>query len=78
MSAPAAFAKMYAASDMQRILGVLAKPPALRGTEEQRRERARIFVKKSEQAIQSLLRRGRSGETRTHGLLVPNQALIPN
>ncbi|PWM86035.1 MAG: hypothetical protein DBY29_07480, partial [Coprobacillus sp.] len=30
-----------------------------------------IFVKKSEQAIQSLLRRGRSGETRTHGLLVP-------
>ena len=57
MSAPAAFAKMYAASDMQRILGVLAKPPALRGKEEQRRERARIFVKKSEQAIQSLLRR---------------------
>ena len=51
MSAPAAFAKMYAASDMQRILGVLAKPPALRGKEEQRRERARIFVKKSEQAM---------------------------
>ena len=59
MSAPAAFAKMYAASDTQLILGVPAKPPALRGKEEQRRERALIFVKKSEQAIQSLLRRGK-------------------
>ena len=78
MSAPAAFAKMYAASDMQLRLGVSATPAALRGKEEQRNERARIFVKKSEQAIQSLLRRGRSGETRTHGLLVPNQALIPH
>ena len=57
MSAPAAFAKMYATSDMQLILGVPAKPPALWRKEEQRRERARIFVKKSEQAIQSLLRR---------------------
>ena len=56
MSAPAAFAKMYAASDTRLILGVPAKPPALRGKEEQRRERALIFVKKSEQAIRSLLR----------------------
>ena len=46
MSAPAAFAKMYAASDMQLILGVSAKPAALRGKEEQRNVRARIFVKK--------------------------------
>ena len=45
MSSPAAFAKMYAASDTQLILGVPAKPPALRGKEEQRRERALIFVK---------------------------------
>ena len=45
MSAPAAFAKMYAASDTQLILGVPAKPPALRGKEEQRRERALIFIK---------------------------------
>ena len=65
MSSPAAFAKMYAASDTQLILGVPAKPPALRGKEEQRRERARIFVKKSEQAIQSLLRRGGEGGIRT-------------
>ena len=34
-----------AASDMQLILGVPAKPPALRGKEEQRRERALIFIK---------------------------------
>ena len=66
MSAPAAFAKMYAASDTQLILGVPAKPPALRGKKEQRRERALIFVKKSEQAIQSLLRRGGAGGIRTH------------
>ena len=46
MSAPAAFVKMYAASDMQLILGVPAKPPALWRKEEQRRERALIFVKK--------------------------------
>ena len=65
MSAPAAFAKMHAASDTQLILGVPAKPPALRGKEEQRRERALIFVKKSEQAIQSLLRRGGEGGIRT-------------
>ena len=45
VSAPAAFAKMHAASDMQLILGVPAKPPALRGKEEQRRERALIFIK---------------------------------
>ena len=45
MSSPAAFAKMYAASDMQLILGVPAKPPALRGKEEQRRKCALIFVK---------------------------------
>ena len=45
MSSPAAFAKMYAASDTQLILGVPAKPPALRGKEEQRRERALIFIK---------------------------------
>ena len=45
MSAPAAFAKKYAASDMQPIFGVPAKPPALRGKEEQRRERALIFIK---------------------------------
>ena len=60
------FCKKVAASDMQLILGVPAKPPALRGKEEQRRERARIFVKKSEQAIQSLLRRGGAGGIRTH------------
>ena len=46
MSSPAAFAKMYAASDTQLILGVPAKPPALRGKEEQRRERAGDFYKK--------------------------------
>ena len=45
MRAPAAFAKKYAASDMQPIFGVPAKPPALRGKEEQRRERALIFIK---------------------------------
>ena len=45
MSSPAAFAKMYAASDTQLILGVPAKPPALRGKEEQRRKRALIFIK---------------------------------
>ena len=42
--------------------------------EEQQCGYAPIFPKKSEQAMQSLLRRGRSGETRTRGLLVPNQA----
>ena len=36
------------------------------GKEEQRRERALTFTKKSEQAIQSLLRRGAGGGTRTH------------
>ena len=30
---------------MQLILGVPAKPPALRGKEEQRRKRALIFIK---------------------------------
>jgi hypothetical protein len=40
------------------------------GKEEQRRERALTFVKKSEQAIQSLLRRGAGGRTRT-GTLSP-------
>ena len=36
--------------------------------------RSDFSKEKSEQAMQSLLRRGRSGETRTRGLLVPNQA----
>ena len=36
--APVAFAKMYAASDMQLIFGAPAKPPALRGEEERRSE----------------------------------------
>ena len=44
-SAPVTFTKKVAASDMQLILGVPAKPPALRGKEEQRRERALIFIK---------------------------------
>ena len=35
------------------------------GKEEKRRERALIFVKKSEQAIQSLLRRGSGRRIRT-------------
>ena len=39
------FYKKVAASDMQLILGIPAKPPALRGEEEQRRERALIFIK---------------------------------
>ena len=38
MRAPAAFAKKYAASDMQLIFEVPAKPPALRGKEERRSE----------------------------------------
>ena len=41
------------------------------GKEEQRRERALTFVKKSEQAIQSLLRRGAGGGTRTHTVSLP-------
>ena len=40
------------------------------GKEEQRHERALIFAKKSEQAIQSLLRRGAGDRTRT-GTLSP-------
>ena len=45
MSSPAAFAKMHAAGDGQPVFGVPAKPAALRGKEEQRRERALIFIK---------------------------------
>ena len=45
------------------------------GTEEQRQARALTFVKKSEQAIESLLRRGASGVTRTPDLLITNQLL---
>ena len=43
--------------------------------EEQQRECALTFVKKSEQAIHSLLRRGRDDKIRTCGLCVPNAAL---
>ena len=39
------FCKKVAASDMQLILGVPAKPPALWRKEEQRRKRALIFIK---------------------------------
>ena len=43
MCAPAALAKMYAASDTQPIFGVPAKPAALRGKEEQGSGRMAYF-----------------------------------
>ena len=45
------------------------------GKEEQQRERALTFVKKSEQAIQSLLRRGADEQIRTAYLFITNEVL---